>query len=117
MSATTQRVIAGAQPKGGVVQAAESEAEGFLPSVRATQVLFVGGAVRSAVLRARQGFTNEVSDELAILFAEGLDNPAALRTLLNELRFSQRTLERRGLSAMAAAIGLGVIGGKAGAAF
>jgi hypothetical protein len=98
ISHTTGR-IAGARPS-RVLQAGEEALEGPpLPAARAKVSLTLLGAGREAVERARRGWTNEVSDELAVLYSKGLERPGELIAFLESLRAAGATLGRRSTAA------------------
>ena len=103
----------GARPKGSGVKEGEGVMEGAeLPNVRASAGIAVLAAGRQVAVRARTGWTNDVSDELAILFSKGIDSPSELGTLLEALRASGATLGRRSTAAGRTAVGIGEAAGQ-----
>ena len=112
VSLTSQRFAQGAAAR-APVQAAEEVLEGGpTPSARATVGLVVLGAGRQLVERARTGWTNDVSDELAILFSKGIDNADELTGLLLSLREASATLAARSKVSSRAAVAIGEVAGQ-----
>lgn len=76
--------------------------EGSLPpAVRATPGVMALAAARIGVVRLRQGWSNKVSDDLAVMFAKGLQSTDEVRTFLGVLAHMAAKSGRRGLLAAA----------------
>lgn len=101
------------KPSKVAAQLGEHETIG-LPTVRARAGMTVIGGLREAVIKSNKGWTQDVSDELALLFSKGLENPGELEILLGVLDATGKTLTRRTTSATNISSGLGYAGGLAG---
>jgi hypothetical protein len=81
------------------------------PHPRATPGLMAANVAFQAINRSRTGWTQDVSDELATLFAQGLDDPNMLQGLLNRLEATSYILRQRTAAGSRAATTLGQISG------
>jgi len=104
------RVTSGARALS--VQAIEASTEGAIPSVRASTGLTVAGALRDALVRSKGGFSAATADEIAVMFMQGLDDPAQLSHLLDVLQLTQERLIREGRRGSTAAAISGFLAGK-----
>lgn len=110
ISHTTARAVRGAQGAG--VEQLENVMEGAIPTVRASMGVMLANIARTGLVRARTGFAQDVSDELALLYSKGLQNPAELRALLTSLEHTQSVLGRRAAVGSRAAAAVGeLVGG------
>jgi len=107
----TSRTVGGGM--GGRLRQETAEGiEGSVPpGARGTARLFVGQMAIGAINRSRTGWAQDVSDELATLFAKGLDDPNALLSLLDNLEVSGQTLARRAAAGSKVATVTGQIAG------
>jgi len=94
---------------GTTLQQVEQSFEGAAPPVirggglQTGAVLTGASFLRSGVQRLRMGWTNDVTDELSLLFLKGIDNPNELYTVLDQLATlathnTDKTLRASGLA-------------------
>ena len=110
ISHTTARAVRGPQAAG--VEQIENVTEGAIPTVRASMGVMLANIARTGLVKARTGFANDVSDDLALLFSKGLQDPDELRALLFSLEHVQGKLaQRAGVGSRAAAAIGEMVGG------
>ena len=109
VSYTTQKVAR--SPRGASFQQREQQAEGLIPTVRNSFPIALLNAVRSGIVGARGSFSSEVSDNLSMLLTKGLDDPAELYSLIDDLNHTRTQMLLRGRTRSVGAI---VAGGQAG---
>lgn len=83
LSHTTARTLGA--PAGLGVQKVEQALEGTLPTVRASVGVTALNVARMGIVNAQTRWSRDVSDELAALFARGLENPNEMRALLQTI--------------------------------
>lgn len=109
-------VAAQRSPSGRAIQQFEQEMEGTPPQVRMTPKQSMLGSLRDAIMRGQRKFREQVSDDVAILFSRGIDDPRELDLVLDGLQHeTTRRLARRrwGRAADSAlAISAGIMSGK-----
>ena len=95
LSHTTARTLGA--PAGLGVQKVEQALEGTLPTVRASVGVTALNVARTGIVNAQTRWSRDVSDELAALFARGLENPNEMRALLQTIAIAgQRITGRTG---------------------
>ena len=96
---------------GRALQEFEQGTEGTLPRGALTPQLFIYNALKEGVTRLQRSFQRDVSDDVATMFSEGLEDPQRLDLLLDALdhantqRIARRRFGRGVDSGLAAIIG------------
>ena len=110
---TTETTLRTGVTRGARSKAIEAGTEGAIPSVRASTGLTVAGALRDALVRSGSEFSTSTADEIAVMFMQGLDNPADLGHLLDALEATQQALISQNRVGSTAAALTGFLTGKA----